>query len=202
MSNEEMWDLIRKYQQANAKEEAARRMYEAQRRAEAERKARQEAQRRYEQRMQDRDAYGRPLTDAEKEEAKLDPLGFAAKRDKRTAQEKHADMNHAWGQQERAAREAADAFKNTAEQARKMAEDLRRQAKPKPPPEPRCPKPETFYDQGGEPRKRNQHVINCDRCDRRLQPGEGTVFQVAGKWIGRCCETVPGPRKRNPRHRD
>jgi hypothetical protein len=60
----------------------------------------------------------------------------------------------------------------------------------------RCAKPETFFDSGGEPRKRNTYRIKCDRCGVTLEPGEGTVFQVGGTWYGRCCERVPGPRSK------
>jgi hypothetical protein len=78
-------------------------------------------------------------------------------------------------------------------EAKQRAERERKQAAAQ---EPRCSKPETFFDSGGIPRKRNQHVIQCERCGRRLQPGEGSVIKVGNSWHGWCTETKPGPRKK------
>jgi hypothetical protein len=58
----------------------------------------------------------------------------------------------------------------------------------------RCKKPESFFNGGGHPRLRNQYPIDCDTCGVRLAPGEGTIIQVAGYTVGRCCEMKPGPR--------
>lgn len=62
----------------------------------------------------------------------------------------------------------------------------------------RCAKPQSFYDAGGEPRKRNQHVALCEKCGERIQPGEGAILQVAGVWKAWCTETKPGPRRKKP----
>lgn len=118
-------------------------------------------------------AWGAPLTDEERAEARRDPFSFAQKRDGRTHAEKQRDMNGSWGKGQR--------------------------GQPGESGGPWCATPETFYDRGGQPRKRNQHKIDCDRCGRTLAPREGCVFQVNGKWIGRCCETRPGPRNRRRR---
>lgn len=61
-----------------------------------------------------------------------------------------------------------------------------------------CQNPETFYDQGGQPRTRNMHRAQCDRCKSWLSPGEGTIFKVGPQWVARCCERVPGPRRKRP----
>lgn len=132
---------------------------------------RRKAQEDWERKHANSDPMGRPRTKAEEDEAKRDPLGFAAKQDRRTQDQKQADINKSWGSANRP---------NHAT---------------------RCPNPETYFDRGGNKRPRNQHVINCDRCDARLNPGEGTIFQVAGRWVGRCCETKPGPRAKRTRER-
>ncbi len=130
------------------------------------RERRAQMQREWEAKMRDKDAYGRPLSEEERREAQRDPFSWAQRQDGRSYQQRAEDMKRAWGQQNR------------------------------PPQEPRCDKPETYFDSGGRPRPRNQHVINCDRCGRRLNPGEGTLFKVMDRWVGRCCEMTPGPRKR------
>lgn len=130
------------------------------------RERRAQAQRDWEAKMRNRDQYGRPLTEEERREAQRDPFSWAQRQDGRSHQQRAEDMKRAWGQQNRT------------------------------PQEPRCEKPETYFDAGGRPRPRNQHVINCDRCNRRLNPGEGTLFKVGSNWVGRCCEMTPGPRKR------
>lgn len=62
----------------------------------------------------------------------------------------------------------------------------------------KCEKPETFYDQGGVPRKRNDFPMDCFKCGHTLIGGEGALFQMGSKWNAVCCETVPGPRKKKP----
>lgn len=64
-----------------------------------ERQRREEAQRRWEQRNKARDARGVPLTDDERREAMADPLGWAAKRDGRTAEQKNADLQYQYTHQ-------------------------------------------------------------------------------------------------------
>lgn len=98
-----------------------------------------------------------------------DPLEDAIRRDGRTPQEKNRDM-----------------------------QDRLRGKKPTPPPEPRCTEPESFFTPGGEPRQRNQHVIACEKCGRRLQPGEGAILKVGGVWKAWCAEMTPGPRRKQP----
>lgn len=181
-------DVLRHFQEAMRKaREEERRRAEA---SEAER--RRKAQQDWIRKHYHSDDNGQPLTEEEKRRAREDPLGWASRQDKRSAQQKQDDLNGSWGEQARAAREAADAMRKMRDAAAKAKANA----------EPRCANPETYYDPGGEPRKRNQHIIGCDRCGRRLQPGEGMIMQVGGQWVGRCCEMVPGPRKRNPRHRD
>lgn len=124
-------------------------------------------------------AWAGPMTAEDLAWARRDPLGFASSRDKRTHDQKQRDMNASWGQRDQW------------HQAR--------EEKANEPHKKRCLKPETFYDQGGVARKRNQHDIVCDRCGCTLAPREGCIFQVLGQWVGRCCEMVPGPRNRRRR---
>lgn len=96
------------------------------------------AQERWEQKMRDRDDRGQPLTEAEKAEARLDPLGWAAKQDKRTASERNADIKYRWSNasfpdQQRTNQQARyQARKNTEDYARQARETDERikQAKP------------------------------------------------------------------------
>lgn len=62
----------------------------------------------------------------------------------------------------------------------------------------KCEKPETFYDQGGIPRKRNDFPMDCFKCGHTLLKGDGALFKLGSKWEGVCCEKVPGPRKKKP----
>lgn len=59
-----------------------------------------------------------------------------------------------------------------------------------------CNPKESFYDQGGEPRKRNDHVAMCEKCHGTLRPGEGAVLMVGGNWKVWCCDMTPKPRKK------
>lgn len=61
-----------------------------------------------------------------------------------------------------------------------------------------CERPETFYDQGGEKRKRNDYPMDCFKCGHPLLKGDGALFKLGSKWEAVCCETVPGPRKKKP----
>lgn len=124
------------------------------------------AQEEWERKHANSDAMGRPRTEAEQKEAQRDPLSWAAKQDKRTHNQKQADLNAAMGKQGT---------------------------------QPKCAKPETFFDQGGIARKRNTFIMTCDRCDTRLYPGDGTIMNLGGKWFGRCCESKPGPRAKKQR---
>lgn len=116
------------------------------------------------------------MTEEERREAQRDPFTWAQQQDSRTHAQRQADLNAARGQQERAVRDFEQRL--------------------------RCSTPETFYDSGGKERPRNVHVIDCDRCGVRLQPGEGTIMKIADRWIGRCCEKVPGPRRRRDGFRE
>jgi hypothetical protein len=62
----------------------------------------------------------------------------------------------------------------------------------------KCEKPESFYDQGGMPRKRNDYPMDCFKCGTTLLKGDGALFKLGSKWEGVCCEKVPGPRKKKP----
>lgn len=132
--------------------------------AEEQRQRRAEAQRQWEAKMAGRDAMGRPITEADREEARRDPLGWAMKQDGRTMGERNDDM-----------------------QKTRRGQPL-----------PKCRKPETFFDPGGEPRKRNDFPMDCVKCGSHLLKSEGAIFKVGGKWFARCCEKVPGPRKKKP----
>jgi hypothetical protein len=86
-------------EEARKKQEADRKKWEAEREArrkreQAERKRRAEAQKRWQERNRNRDARGVPLTDAEMEEARRDPLAWALKQDGRTAQQKNDEMQN------------------------------------------------------------------------------------------------------------
>lgn len=118
--------------------------------------------------------WGAPLTDAEREQARRDPLGFAASRDKRTHAQKQQDMNSSWGQPH-------------------QPRQQRPKTRPHTPPW-RCATPYTFFDPGGEPRQRNAHRCKCQKCGITMEAGEGCVT-VIGAY---CCEMVPGPRTKNP----
>ena len=61
-----------------------------------------------------------------------------------------------------------------------------------------CERPETFYDAGGEKRKRNDYPMDCFKCGHHLSKGDGALFKLAGQWVAVCCERVPGPRKKKP----
>ena len=62
----------------------------------------------------------------------------------------------------------------------------------------RCERPATFYDAGGEPRKRNEFPMTCDACGSHLQRGEGHVQKAGSTLIAECCEMVPGPKAKKP----
>lgn len=59
-----------------------------------------------------------------------------------------------------------------------------------------CNPKESFYDRGGEPRKRNEYITMCEKCGGTLQPGDGAVMMVGGQWKSWCCERTPGPRRK------
>jgi len=153
-----------------AKKEAARaeadrkaRVAEEKRRKAEQAKRRAEAQERWRAKHADNDHMGRPLTREEQEEARRDPLGWASKRDGRTAREKNDEMQ----------------------------DTLQHKAHPMV-----CDPKATFFDQGGEPRKRNDYPGNCYSCGSLLRKGEGALFKANGKWEMVCCESVPGPRRK------
>jgi hypothetical protein len=99
-----------------------------------------------------------------------DPFDEALRRDGRTQAQKQADLNNAWGKQaEQRRRERQAGFK-------------------------RCERPESFFDAGGEPRKRNAKPMQCDKCSWTLGVGEGMVWEIGGRQFARCCEARPGPR--------
>lgn len=95
---------------------------------EARRVGREKAQREYEARMRDKDANGQPLSDAEKREAQRDPLGWAARQDKRTHAQKQEDLNRSHGAQE-SFKKAGDEAKRTAQAFRDLDAKMRAQAK-------------------------------------------------------------------------
>lgn len=168
--------LIKEQKRQRANEEAAK-AYQAKRDRERaarhaeERKRREEAQRKWQERHRHSDAMGRPMSPEDLEEARRDPLGWAAKQDARSASEKNADMQyqytHGW------------------ESGRT-------------PPKRKCAKPESFFDPGGEPRKRNNSPMTCAKCEQLLTVGAGAIFKAGNEWQAVCCETVPGPRKKKP----
>ena len=59
-----------------------------------------------------------------------------------------------------------------------------------------CSDPESFFDSGGMPRPRNQSAMACEKCGRRLFPGEGAILKVGAQWKAWCCEMKPGPRRK------
>jgi hypothetical protein len=148
-----------------AQEAARKREEEAEEKRKATRKARVEAQERWKRKMASKNADGMPLTEEEMEEARRDPLGWAAKQDGRTAAEKNADAQSQY----------THTYKTR-----------------------RCERPETFYDPGGIPRKRNDYPMDCFKCGHTLLKGEGALFKLGSKWESVCCEAVPGPRKKKP----
>lgn len=139
---------------------------------------RDEAARKYRAKMADKDAYGQP-------KPKFDPWA-----DPRTPQERQRDIDNSWGGG-RNARKAED------EAAFKYAEERRAREQPYVPPQPeRCTVKESFYDRGGEPRKRNTFPIVCEKCGAKVGTGEATIVVVGGHTKAWCCETKPGPRKK------
>lgn len=116
---------------------------------------------------------------------------------------KHADNDHMGRpltkeEQEEARRDplgwAMAKEKRTAEERnRQMQDTLRHKQHPL-----RCEPKATFYDQGGEPRKRNDYPTNCFSCGTHLRVGEGALFKAHGKWEAVCCDPIPGPRKKKP----
>lgn len=156
------YEAWKKANDAMVKKMAADSAREAKQRAE-----REAAQKRWEERNRTRDAKGRPMTAAEREEAMRDPLGWAAKQDGRTDAQKNADMqfqySHGW-------------------------------YKPGQPVD-KCESPLSFYDQGGEPRKRNSEPTVCAECGVSLG-----AYEAAANDHGQfqCAEMVPGPRKKKP----
>lgn len=156
-----------------------KRQYERWQRANEAMLRRQAAQKAWEERNRARDANGVPLTDEEREEARRDPLGWAARRDGRTEAQKNQDMQdqytHAW------------------ERAGTTSGGSSRSDRPN-----KCSKPLPYFTSGGEPRKRNEYPTYCHVCGVNLKPGEGAIFMVGKNWVGQCCEMVPGPRKKKP----
>lgn len=141
--NPTAWDdLVRRTREAAANSRAR----EA---AEAEtmRARRAKAQQDWFDRMRYRDAMGQHLSGEDLREAQRDPLGWAAKQDKRTAQEKQRDMQDSFGQPH--------------------AQPHKRRA---------CTPKLPFYDIGGEPRRRNTEFASCVECGRALIRGEGAEY--------------------------
>lgn len=98
----------------------------ARREREATEAARQTARRKvadeaFKAKMRDKDDMGRPLTDDEKREAQRDPLGWAAKRDQRTTNQRNEDINSTWGKAPYAGHNRTNS--QARESARKMTED-------------------------------------------------------------------------------
>ena len=145
---------------------------------------RQAAQKAWEERNRARDANGVPLTDEEREEARKDPLGWAARRDGRSDAQKNQDLQDQYTH-------AYERFTNTGEWPKK--EESSRSDVPN-----KCSKPLPYFTSGGEPRKRNEYPTYCNVCGVNLKPGEGAIFMVGKNWVGQCCETGPGPRKKKP----
>lgn len=168
-------EMLRKQRQTEADRKVQAERDEKNRQArERDAKRREEAQKRWQERQANNDAMGRPLTDEDREEARRDPLAWAAKQDKRSAAEKNADMqyqySHGW---------------------ERGQEPPKRRG-------PKCAKPESFFDAGGIPRKRNDYPMECAKCGNQLLKGQGALFQTSSKWQAVCCEPVPGPRKKKP----
>lgn len=134
--------------------------------------AREKAEAERRERIKNQDAYGRNLTDAEIAEALRDPLGWAIKQDGRTSQQKNDDMQDSFGKRDR--------YRNHSNT-------------------PKCASPLPFYTKGGYPRKRNTYGIACYSCGCWLEPQEGCVDKLDGRWVGQCCERVPGPRQKRER---
>lgn len=163
----------RRKAEREAKIRAERKREAAYRAAQAEAQRKAEAQKRWEQRMADKDDLGRPLTAEERRQAQADPLGFAAKRDKRTQAEKQADLNGAMGRQNGRPRARANPARNL------------------------CARPLSFYNEGGIARVRNTSVMKCTECGEWLNPGEGATFMDGTVMKARCCERTPGPRRKS-----
>jgi hypothetical protein len=171
--------MVREQQRQRANEEAQRKHQAARDRERAEREARdrqrrEEAQRKWQERHRYTDSMGRPMTPEDLEEARRDPLGWAAKQDKRSAKDKNDDMQYQY----------SHGWEYGKEPPKRRG--------------PKCPKPESFFDPGGEPRKRNDYPMDCYKCGSQLLKGQGALFKAGTQWNAVCCETVPGPRKKKP----
>lgn len=168
-------EMVRRQRQTEADRKVQAERDEKNRQArEREAKRREEAQKRWQERQANNDAMGRPLTEEDREEARRDPLAWAAKQDKRSAAEKNADMQYQY----------SHGWEYGKEPPKRRGQ--------------RCAKPESFFDPGGEPRKRNNSPMTCAKCEQPLTVGAGALFKVGSKWQAVCCETVPGPRKKKP----
>lgn len=191
-SVDDMEEWLRNFQRGPREETEAQRQarriqnekreYERWQRANEAMLRRQEAQKAWEERNRARDANGIPLTDEEREEARRDPLGWAARRDGRTDAEKNRDMQEQYGH----------TYGEPRRDAPFMRESRGKSGTNK------CSKPLPYFTSGGEPRKRNEYPTYCNVCGVNLKPGEGAIFMVGKNWVGQCCEMVPGPRKKKP----
>ena len=159
-----------------------KRKYERWQRANDAMLRRQAAQKAWEEKNRQRDADGVPLTDEEREEARRDPLGWAARRDGRSDAEKNADMQNQYSH-------AYERFTNTGEWPTKEGSSRSERTN-------RCSKPLPYFTSGGEPRKRNEYPTYCQNCGTQFAKGEGAIFLQGGKWVAQCVEKVPGPRKK------
>lgn len=113
--------------QARAKRAAEDAKRDRERRARAATEAARQTARRkvandeYQAKMRDKNANGYPLSDEEKREAQRDPLGWAAKRDKRTTNQRNEDINSTWGKAPYAGQ--ARTNEQDRQRARKATED-------------------------------------------------------------------------------
>ena len=116
-------DRLRRQAEAEAarRRERARQQATEQAREAARRKVAQEE---YVRKMRDKDAMGRPLTNAEREEARRDPLGFAQKRDTRTTNQRNQNIHDSWGKGDWYQRNIS------AEDVAKAADALRNMSRP------------------------------------------------------------------------
>lgn len=173
-----VWDDER---QESETDRVARRIREQERRyanikREQERQAkRREAERRWRERHANSDDLGRPLTDEERAKAQKDPLGWAQARDGRTQAQKAQDLQ--------------DQFSHKYD---RFSHKYDRTTRPK------CSKPESFFDVGGDARPRNDGIAVCKRCGNTLGDREGVMLTENGVSWAVCGEKVPGPRRKKP----
>lgn len=111
--------------------------------------------------------------DWERKHANSDDLGRprgdifdeALRDDPRTTAERNRDMNDSWGQKQPHHRPS------------------------------QCDPKLSFFDLGGEPRKRNMEGATCVMCGTWLGIGDGALIGVNFA----CCDKIPGPRKKKER---